>query len=226
MLMEKERNEIVEYGKKICSLGLTSGTSGNLSCYDPDTGYMAISPSGIGYFDMVPEDIVIMDLDGNIIEGTRRPSSENRLHSAVYRHRKEARGVVHVHSIYCTTFACLRQPIKAVHYAISGSNTDEVPCIDYDTFGTAGLANKAEGFIENNNVLLLANHGLLATGGDLSKAFSLAVNVEFVAQIQWRCISIGTPVVLSSEQMDDVRVRMKTYGQPKKAGEVLDTVGY
>ena len=140
MLMEKERNEIVEFGKKMSSQGLSKGTSGNLSCYDPESGYMAIGPSGLGYFETTPEDVVVMDLEGNVIEGGRKPSSEHNLHATVYKHRPEARAVVHTHSTYCTTFACLRQPLKAVHYVISGAGVDEVPCAEYATFGTPELA--------------------------------------------------------------------------------------
>lgn len=105
MLMEKERIEIVEYGKKMSSAGLCKGTSGNISIYDPETGYMAISPSGIGYFETEPEDVVVMKLDGTIVEGNRAPSSEHGLHSVIYLNKPEARAVVHTHSIYCTTFA-------------------------------------------------------------------------------------------------------------------------
>ena len=97
MLMENARSEIVEYGKKVLSEGLTKGTAGNLSVYDPETGYMAISPSGIGYFDTKPEDVVIMDLKGNVIEGNKKPSSEHMLHAVIYECRPNARAVVHMH---------------------------------------------------------------------------------------------------------------------------------
>ena len=226
MLMEKERNEIVEFGKKMSSQGLSKGTSGNLSCYDPESGYMAIGPSGLGYFETTPEDVVVMDLEGNVIEGGRKPSSEHNLHATVYKHRPEARAVVHTHSTYCTTFACLRQPLKAVHYVISGAGVDEVPCAEYATFGTPELAASVGAAIGDSKALLLANHGLVACGPNMSKAFSLAVNMEFVAEMQWRCMAVGTPAVLTGEEMTAVRVRRQTYGQAKKPGEARDTVGY
>lgn len=226
MLMEKERNDIVEFGKQMSSQGLSKGTSGNLSCYDPETGYMAIGPSGLGYFDTTPEDIVIMDLEGNIIEGKRKPSSEHNLHATVYKHHPEARAVVHTHSTYCTTFACLRQPLKAVHYVISGAGVDEVPCAEYATFGTPELAENVGKAMGESKALLLANHGLVTCGPNMAKAFSLAVNMEFVAEMQWRCMAVGTPSVLTGEEMAAVRVRMQSYGQAKKPGEPKDTVGY
>lgn len=226
MLMEKERIAIVEFGKKMSSQGLSKGTSGNLSCYDPESGYMAIGPSGLGYFETTPEDVVVMDLQGNIIEGSRKPSSEHDLHATVYKHRADARAVVHTHSTFCTTFACLRQPLDAVHYVISGAGVDEVPCAEYATFGTPELAANVGKAMGDSKALLLANHGLVTCGPSMDKAFGLAVNMEFVAEMQWRAMAVGTPAILTGEEMADVRVRMQSYGQAKKPGEAKDTVGY
>lgn len=226
MLMIKERIDIVKFGKKISSQGLSNGTSGNLSCYCSETGYLAISPSGLDYYETQPEDIVVMDLHGHIIEGSRKPSSEYDLHATMYQHRPEARAVVHVHSTYCTTFACLRQPLKAVHYAISGAAVDEVPCADYATFGTTALSASVASSLGNSRAILLANHGLVTSGINMSRAFSLAVNLEFVAEMQWRTMCVGSPVILTSREMEEVRTRMQSYGQYKKPGEVKDTVGY
>ena len=112
MIMEAERQQIVDYGKKMSASGLSVGTSGNISIYDPETGYMAISPSGLGYFDTEAKDIVVMDLDGNIIDGERKPSSEHGLHTIVYKNRPEARAVVHTHSPYATTLAGMHKTLK------------------------------------------------------------------------------------------------------------------
>ena len=218
MLMEKERIEIVEYGKKMSSAGLCKGTSGNISIYDPETGYMAISPSGIGYFETEPEDVVVMKLDGTIVEGNRAPSSEHGLHSVIYLNKPEARAVVHTHSIYCTTFAALNQPLKAVHYVIGGAGVSEIPCAPYCTFGTPELAESVKNTIGDSKAVLLQNHGLVASGPKLAKAFSLAVNLEFVAEIQYRALCIGQPCVLSDEQMAE--------GQPAKNNEKKDGMGY
>lgn len=226
MLMEKERIEIVEYGKKMSSAGLCKGTSGNISIYDPETGYMAISPSGIGYFETEPEDVVVMKLDGTIVEGNRAPSSEHGLHSVIYLNKPEARAVVHTHSIYCTTFAALNQPLKAVHYVIGGAGVSEIPCATYCTFGTPELAESVKNTIGDSKAVLLQNHGLVASGPKLAKAFSLAVNLEFVAEIQYRALCIGQPCVLSDEQMAEVMVRFKSYGQPAKNNEKKDGMGY
>jgi L-fuculose-phosphate aldolase len=228
MLMEKERKEIAEYGRKMSSSGLSKGTSGNISIYDSTTGYMAISPSGLGYFDTAPEDVVVMDLQGNIIDGARKPSSEHGLHTVMYLNRPEARAVVHTHSTYCTTMACLNIPLKAVHYVIGGAGVSEIPCVEYATFGTKQLADNVKKVISNNKskAVLLANHGLVTSGPSLAKAFGLAVNLEFVAEIQWRASCIGKPVVLSDTEMDTVMESFKSYGQPKKADQKKDGMGY
>ncbi len=227
MIMEKERIQIVEYGKQMSSAGLSKGTSGNISVFDPETGYMAISPSGIGYFDTKPEDVVVMDLNGNIIDGNRKPSSEHGLHTVIYQNKPEARAVVHTHSTYCTTFACLNMPLKAVHYVIAGSGVAEVPCAPYQTFGTPELAESVKNTIGASKAVLLQNHGLVASGPNLAKAFSLAVNMEFCAEIQYRTMSIGEPCILSDEQMADVMERFKTYGQaPAKGEKKVESTGY
>lgn len=216
MLMEKEREEIVEYGKKASKEGLVTGTAGNISIYDPEQGIMVIKPSGLGYFDTKPEDIVAMHLDGTIIESNRKPSSEWAMHAAFYTARSEARSVVHTHQPYCSTFACMRKPISAVHYVIASCGTDQVNCAEYATFGTPKLAKNAIQALGNGKAVLLANHGLITYGPSIQKAFSLANDLEYVAEIQWRCMAVGKPTILSKDEMNEVFSRLKTYGQPAK----------
>ena len=213
MLMEKERQEIVDYGKKMSSAGLSKGTSGNISAYDDKTGMMAITPSGIGYFETTPEDIVVMDLDGNIIEGTRKPSSEHVLHATIYKLNEDAKGVVHAHSTFCTTLSCMDEPVIATHYLLAGAQTHEVPCAKYATYGTPELAHEVENSMNEGLALLLANHGMVAWGPSLSKAFNVAENVEWVAEIQWRCMCAGKPSVLAEEEIEKVIESFRTYGQ-------------
>ena len=140
MLMKTAREQIVSYGNRLIEDGLTVGTAGNISVYDPESGYMAISPSGIPYADTLPEDIVIMDLDGHVVEGDRKPSSEFALHSAFYKEDPDLGAVVHTHSMFCTVLACMGEPLRAVHYAIAGAGTSEIPLVPYHTFGTPELA--------------------------------------------------------------------------------------
>ena len=220
MLMQEERELIVEYGKKMSAARLSTGTSGNISIYNAEKGLMAISPSGMDYFSTQPEDVVITDLEANIVDGARKPSSEWGLHTAFYKHKPQARAVVHTHSMYCTTFAVLGQPIRAVHYVIGDTGVATVPCAPYYPFGTLELAEAAIKVCGESNAVLLGNHGLVTCGKDINSAYGLACNMEYIAELQYRAMCIGTPNVLSDEQMAEVMERFKTYGQPgsKKTG--------
>ena len=213
MLMRAEREALVDYGKKLSLEGLCPGTSGNLSVYDPDSGLMAITPSGLNYFETCPEDIVITDLSGNIADGGRRPSSELNLHAAFYRAKPEARSVVHTHSVFCTTLGILGEPIRAVHFMIGAANSREIPLAPYVTFGTQELAETAVRFCGGSKAVLLANHGLVTCGGSLADAFELAVTLEYVAQLQYRARCAGSPNVLDDEQVDAAIERFRSYGQ-------------
>lgn len=213
MLMRAEREALVDYGKKLSLAGLCPGTSGNLSVYDPDSGLMAITPSGLNYFETCPEDIVITDLSGNIADGGRRPSSELNLHAAFYRAKPEARSVVHTHSVFCTTLGILGEPIRAVHFMIGAANSREIPLAPYVTFGTEALAEVAVRFCGGSKAVLLANHGLVTYGGSLADTFELAVTLEYVAQLQYRARCAGSPNVLDDEQVDAAIERFRSYGQ-------------
>ena len=214
MLMQEERELVVEYGKKMSAARLSTGTSGNISIYNAEKGLMAISPSGIDYFSTRPEDVVITDLDANIVDGDKKPSSEWGLHTTFYRHKPHARAVVHTHSMYCTTFAVLGQPIRAVHYVIGDAGGDIIPCAPYQTFGTVELAEAAIEVCGNSDAVLLGNHGIVVCGGSIKNAFSLACNAEYIAQLQYRAMCIGQPNILTKEQMDEVLEKFKSYGQP------------
>ena len=220
MLMQEERELVVEYGKKMSAARLSTGTSGNISIYNAEKGLMAISPSGIDYFSTRPEDVVITDLDANIVDGDKKPSSEWGLHTTFYRHKPHARAVVHTHSMYCTTFAVLGQPIRAVHYVIGDAGVATVPCAPYYPFGTLELAEAAISVCGESNAVLLGNHGLVTCGSSLKSAYSLACNMEYIAELQYRAMCIGKPNILSDEEMADVMERFKSYGQPgaKKTG--------
>ncbi|WP_293009299.1 MULTISPECIES: class II aldolase/adducin family protein [unclassified Oscillibacter] len=218
MLMQKERELVTEYGRKLSAAGLCPGTSGNLSIYRPEDGLMTISPSGMDYDQIQPEDVVIADLNGRVTDGGRKPSSEWALHAVFYQHKPKAQAVVHTHSVYCTTFAVLGQSLQAVHYAIGDAGTDEVPCAPYRTFGTPELAQEAIAACGSGNAVLLANHGIVVCGDDLSGAYSLARNLEYVAELQYRALCVGTPNVLTQSQMAQVLERFQSYGQTPGTG--------
>jgi L-fuculose-phosphate aldolase len=214
MLHISEREQIVEFGKKLIEERLTNGTSGNLSIYDPQSGHMIISPSGIPYFETKIEDVVVMELHtAKVVEGTRKPSSEWALHTGFYLSEPSARAVLHTHSVYSTTFACLHQPLQALHYGIAITGVDTVPVADYATFGTSALSVNALKALGASKAVLLANHGLIAWEVSLTKAFSLVKEVEFIAELQYRALSVGKPIILNAEEMARVIEKFKTYGQ-------------
>lgn len=214
MLMEKERLELIEYGKKLVTAGLTKGTGGNLSIFDRKNGTVAITPSGIDFFEIKPEDIVIIDLEGNKIEGERTPSSEWEMHLMPYRTRTDIDAVIHAHVMYATILGCLREELPATHYMIAVAGPT-VRCAEYATYGTHELAVNASKAMEDRKAVILANHGILAGANDLLNAFNIVEEIEYCSEIYIKARSIGEPVVLPPEEMTLMAEKFKTYGQKK-----------
>ncbi len=211
MLLEKERSLIVEYGAMLLARSLTVGTGGNLSIYDRASGYVVISPSGLDYDNTQPEDVVVVDRDGAIVEGRCRPSSELVMHLGLYEKRLDISAVVHTHSVFATTLACLEISLPAVHYLI-GFAGHEVKCAPYATFGTQELADLACCTIGDAKAVLLAHHGLLAAGADVAEAFMVAEQVEYCAELYWRARAIGKPAVIADREMDTIMDKFGDYG--------------
>ena len=218
MILEHERQLVVEYGRKVSQSGLTEGTSGNLSMANRSEGLFAISPSGIDYFDIRPEDVVVLRIENAVIvDGERKPSSEWALHQAVYKAKPMTSGVIHTHSRFCSTLACMQQPMVAVHYAIASCGAARVECAEYATFGTKELSENVVRVMTAANAALLANHGVIVCGKGLKEAYSLLENMEYVAEIQWRTACAGGAKIIDDAEMANILERFKTYGQPKKA---------
>lgn len=214
MLMRQARELIVQYGQKLVSSGLTKGTSGNLSILDRDGQMFAISPSGIDYFQTRPEDVVVMKLNGDQIDGHCKPSSEVEMHRLLYTRRTDLGAIIHTHSTYATTLACLNWSLPPVHYLVALAGPD-VRCARYATFGTSELAETALEAMEGRKAVLLANHGLLAGAADLANAFKIIEGIEYCAEIYYRTRCAGEPVILSPGEMNLVLEKFKTYGQEK-----------
>lgn len=212
MRMKKERELVVEYGRKLLSAGLTTGTGGNLSVFNRETGLMAISASGLNYLDATPEDVVLMDLEGNTVDSARKPSSEHGFHSILYKNRRDVNAVVHTHSVYATTVACMNMELPAVHYLV-GFAGRKVPLAPYATFGSPELAANVAETIENYNAVLLANHGLITVGKAIGNAFDAAEELELVARIYIQALSAGKPVIVPDHEMEKVIDKFSTYGQ-------------
>lgn len=212
MLLQEERNAVVKYCQKLITAQLSAGTGGNISILNKEKNLVAISPSGMDYFEMAPEDVVVIDLEANIVEGSKKPSSEVGFHLALYKKRQDITAVVHTHSVYATTFACLGEEIPAVHYLV-GYSGKKVPLAPYETFGTEALAKTVADNIGDYNALLMQNHGLVAISNTISRAFEVAVEIEFVARLYYQSKSIGEPKLLGEKHMDEALEKFRGYGQ-------------
>jgi L-fuculose-phosphate aldolase len=208
------REQLVACGKDLLARGLLSQTSGNLSIRLPGDQVL-ITPSSMEYDLIEPSDIVLIRLDGSVISGERRPSSETPLHCLVYTERPDVGAIVHTHSPNATTLAVLGLPIPAVHYMIAIAGTNEIAVAKYATFGTPELArNVREAFPAPARAALMANHGLVAGARSLKEAASVAEAVEFLAGLYYRALAVGTPVILSADQMTDVLTRHRPKKRP------------
>jgi len=214
MILEQERKSIVEYGKKLITSQLTTGSGGNLSIFDRDQNLIAIKPSGVDYMTMKPEDVVVVSPSGEIVDGVLKPSSELKFHLALLHHRPDINAVVHTHQPYATTVACLNIELPPVHYLI-GFSGDKVPLAKYATFGSQALSDYILEAIGPYNACLMANHGLVTVGADISRAFATAEELELVSRIFCLARSMGEPRILSKEDMAEVTEKFKTYGQRK-----------
>lgn len=212
MILREEREQVVEYCRMLTTHKLTKGTGGNISACNREKGLMAISPSGMDYFKTEPEDVVVLDLEGRVVEGRRVPSSETDMHRLLYIDRSDINAVVHAHSTYATTLACMRWNLPAVHYLVGFAGHD-VRCAPYATFGTPELARVAVEGMKGRFAVLLGNHGLLAAGPNMHYAFNVAEEIEFVCELYWRSKAVGEPVLLDAGDMETVLEKFKTYGQ-------------
>ncbi len=220
MLHEQLRTSIVRHCSAMLQAGLTTGSGGNISVRIPESRHVCMSPTGIPYDNMRTADVAVVDTHGAVIDGDRNPSSELPMHLAVYAARPDVNAIVHTHSPYAATFACLREPIPAVHYLVGFAGT-HVPVAPYATYGTPELAAGAvETLGTNFQAVLLANHGLLAVGPSLERAYAVAEEIELVARICFQSRAIGSPVILDEEEMRRVIRKFRSYGiQPSGEGD-------
>jgi len=208
------RTELIATARRMSELGLAPGTTGNVSVRTA-RGFV-ITPSGMAYDRLRGKDAVAIDLDGTIRPRQRAPSSEWRLHREVFAARADAAAIVHTHSLFCTSVSCLRRPIPAIHYMVVLAGSDEIPCAEYATFGTAELAASVVRALGRGRACLMANHGMVALGDSLAAALRLAADIEILASQYWHAMQIGQPHVLPSGELDRVRGQLAGYGQPRR----------
>lgn len=212
MILEKEREKIVETGKRMINARLTTGTGGNLSIFNRKENLIAIKPSGVPYQSMRAQDVVVLRPDGERVDGVLKPSSETKFHLAIYHARPDVDAILHSHQVHATTIACMGIELPAVHYLLAFSG-DKVPLAPYATFGTQALSDNILSVLGNYKACLLENHGLITLGASLDEAFDTAEALELVAQIYIQAKSIGEAKILNSEQMNVVIEKFKTYGK-------------
>ncbi|UCV17136.1 class II aldolase/adducin family protein [Quatrionicoccus australiensis] len=190
--------------------GLNRGTAGNVSVRSGAGFY--ITPTGMPYATLQADDIPLMALDGSH-QGRRKPSSEWRFHRDLYASRPEVGAVLHAHSPFAVSLACLRYDIPAFHYMIARFGGDSIRCADYAIFGSPELSTAALAAMHERKACLLANHGLLVAGRDLAEAMALAIELEELCEQYWRACQLGQPVILSHDEMTAVLAKFAGYGQ-------------
>ncbi len=203
------REELLSTARAMNSQGLNQGTSGNVSVRQGD-GFV-ITPSALAYDRCRPEDLVWLDMEGRQVQGGRRPSSEWRMHRDIYVHYPQAGAILHVHSLYCTTLACLERPIPAFHYMVAMAGGDSIRCAPYATFGSQALSDAAVSALENRTAVLLGHHGMLCHAIDLEHVLALAIEVETLAHMYVQALQIKEPPVLSRAEMAEVLERFSGY---------------
>ena len=205
----RARASVVEAARGLDAQGLNRGTSGNVSLRWRDG--LLITPSGIPSGRMAPEDVVFLRMDGSF-NHPLSPSSEWRFHRDILQDKPAVNAVVHAHPDHCTAFALCRQTIPAVHYMIAAVGGPTIRCAGYATFGTAELSRLALEALDGRNGCLLANHGMIATGPDLPKALWLAVEMETLCRQYALALQVGTPVVLSDDEIARNVEKFRSYG--------------
>ena len=214
---KRVRRAIIDACLEMNRTGINQGTSGNISARVD--GGLLITPSGVPYEEMTPDQVVLIDDDGGYY-GDFLPSTEWRMHYDIYRSIEAAGAVVHSHAPMCTSLSCLRVGIPAFHYMIGVGGGSDIRCADYATFGTEALSVNMLKALEDRTACLLANHGMICHAANLKRAMWLAVEVETLARQYWHARQAGEPVILPDDEMARVLARFRTYG--KQAKDVVD----
>jgi L-ribulose-5-phosphate 4-epimerase len=214
MLLQTIREELVVLNQALPQNGLVTWTSGNVSIRDPKTGLVAIKASGVHFHDLTPKSIVVVDMDGNLIEGEIKASSDTASHLHIYRHRPDVNGVVHTHSNYATAFAALGQPIPVYLTAHGDEFGGPIPCGGFALIGGEEIGKIVVESIGSSRAVLLKNHGVFAIGPTGEAALKAAVMVEDIARTVWLALQLGQPDEIPAEMIEKLYHRYQDeYGQ-------------
>lgn len=213
-MLEKLKEELVQLHLELPKHNLVVWTGGNVSARDPGTGLVVIKASGIRYEEMRPQHMVVVDMDGKLVEGDYKPSSDVYSHLYIYKHRPDVGGVVHTHSVYATAFAAANKPIPVVLTAIADEFGGPIPCGGFALIGDEAIGKVVIESIGNSPAVLLKNHGVFTIGKNATAAVKAAVMTEDNAKTVWLAMQIGTPDVIPDEDVKKLHDRyMNVYGQ-------------
>jgi L-ribulose-5-phosphate 4-epimerase len=213
-MLEKQRHKLYQLHLELPRNGLVTWTSGNISLRDPETGFVLIKPSGVRYEVLQPEHMVVLDLDGKVLEGNLSPSSDTASHLYIYHQRTDVFGVVHTHSAYATAFAALGRPIPVYLTAQADEFGGPIPCAGFALIGGVEIGKLVVETIGDSPAVLLKNHGVFTVGASAEAAVKAAVMVEDVARTVWLALQLGTPDEIPAEDVAKLRRRYRdVYGQ-------------
>ena len=213
-MLERVKEQLVELHLELPKNELVMWTGGNVSQRDAETGYVVIKASGIRYEEMKPEHMVVLDMDGKMVEGDYKPSSDVYSHLYIYKHRPDVGGVVHTHSRYATAFAAVGKPIPCVLTAMADEFGGPIPCGGFALIGDEAIGKVVIESIGKSPAVLLKNHGVFTIGKNATAAVKAAVMTEDVAATVWMAMQLGTPNVIPQEDVEKLHHRYtNVYGQ-------------
>ncbi len=214
MLLEKIREELVTLNQELPRNNLVAWTAGNVSIRDPESGLVAIKPSGVKFADLTAESMVVVTLDGQLMDGRLKVSSDTASHLYLYRHLPEVNGVVHTHSNYATAFAALGKPIPVCLTAHGDEFGCTIPCGEFALIGGEEIGRAVLKVIGSSRAVLLKNHGVFTVGPSGEEAVKAAVMVEDIAKTMWLALQMGQPEEIPEEMVARLHHRYRhVYGQ-------------
>lgn len=215
MLLGDERAEVCEYARKMVADGLVVGTSGNISVRSGEL--VAVTPTGVAYASLAPEDVPVVALDGSVVDGSLKPTSELPMHLGVYTGANDPDGneitaAVHTHSVHATAVSTVVDEVPPIHYMLAAVGPS-ARVAEYATFGTPALAESMLAALEGRRGCLLANHGTITFGGTLGSAYHRAEQLEWVCRVWLLARSAGAPALLPKQEIENIVDRLRGYGQ-------------
>ncbi len=216
MMLERLREEVCALHMELPANNLVTWTSGNISARDPETGLVVIKPSGLKFRELTPESMVVVDVDGKVVEGRYKPSSDTASHCYVYRHRPDVNGIVHTHSRYATAFAALGRPIPCVLTAMADEFGGPIPCAGFALIGGEEIGQQIVNGLAGSKspAVLLQNHGVFTIGPTAEAAVKAAVMTEDVAATVWLALQMGEPLPIAEDDIAKLHHRYThVYGQ-------------